>query len=422
MEHSSKPSPNAGFLLAMIVALMLAQILWSRMEGDIKTALRDMALFECALTKRELVIPDARTLSFSELLFFLDEAGKPFAMGSAVLLLFLAGCGFFLSPAERYRRTLSMERLLRHNVSLYPSIAPVLNWGKSLLEESLDKGPWRLAMQPLQFVACHGLLKDDRDKKPLGHDLLLTADELGNLDSPVLSGTVPCHFDRAEAQRIFCTQLGPRFHGFSRMPHYLQALVIAFMLFSMDRKREAQEILDSLSLSFRPPREARGFELSRHFPFVRFPKKGRKSYVLQARIPLSQKEIRSLWENEGIQKAVRAHNAYTNLLVLAIYACARRKGVLPTAEFLWLKPVNRGLFYLLNNYGRRTCWVEIAGAWTHYQAEEALAGVQSDFCADMLPEEEKMVQEAVNGLEKAMYDEGWISTLSEEAENRFSKG
>jgi intracellular multiplication protein IcmP len=45
-------------------------------------------------------------------------------------------------------------------------------------------------------------------------------------------------------------------------------------------------------------------------------------------------------------------------------------GVLAAAQFLWLRGVDRDLWYSLNNLGRRSFHSEGAGALAHYMAED----------------------------------------------------
>lgn len=42
------------------------------------------------------------------------------------------------------------------------------------------------------------------------------------------------------------------------------------------------------------------------------------------------------------------------------------------AEFLWLKPVDRPLWFMLNNVGRRTAFTEVAGPMAHWLAEKVI--------------------------------------------------
>lgn len=47
------------------------------------------------------------------------------------------------------------------------------------------------------------------------------------------------------------------------------------------------------------------------------------------------------------------------------------RGLLPTAQFVWLKEFDRGFYYALNTVGSNTPVVEAAGVFAHYQAERA---------------------------------------------------
>ena len=71
---------------------------------------------------------------------------------------------------------------------------------------------------------------------------------------------------------------------------------------------------------------------------------------------------------------------------------ARTDGVLASAEFLWLKPLDRKLWYMLNSVGRQTAVPEIAGAFAHWTAEKKTKR------ALRVP----MVDEAAKSLEVAM--------------------
>jgi len=73
---------------------------------------------------------------------------------------------------------------------------------------------------------------------------------------------------------------------------------------------------------------------------------------------------------------------------------ARKEGVLATADFLWLKPTDRLLWFMLNSVGRQTAFAEVSGPFAHWNVEQAMGRRL------MVP----MVEEAVNGLEAAIKD------------------
>ena len=198
------------------------------------------------------------------------------------------------------------------------------------------------------------------------------------------------------------------------MPRYLQKLALAFLLFGSEKKEEAYNLLDSISQSFLPPEPYRPARWSwTRFPFCYT--RARKALPYRMDLSLggfTYAYIHSLLKRKDVSRLVRAHNKYQNLLILCLYQFAREKGVLPTAEFIWLRPTNRRLFYLLNNFGRRSVWTEIAGPWAYFLAEEQLSLAKgfpgSDAIGDDEDDYREMVKEAVNALEYNMYEEGWI--------------
>ena len=66
--------------------------------------------------------------------------------------------------------------------------------------------------------------------------------------------------------------------------------------------------------------------------------------------------------------------------------------MVPSSEFLWLKTVDRRLWYMLNCIGRQTPYAEVGGPFAHWRAEQAM-GRRS-----LVP----MIDEAIRALEIAI--------------------
>jgi intracellular multiplication protein IcmP len=65
-------------------------------------------------------------------------------------------------------------------------------------------------------------------------------------------------------------------------------------------------------------------------------------------------------------------HAYRTTALLGVLKWARwMGGVLAPAHFLWLRGVDRNLWYPMNNLGRRSFHVEGAGAMAHFMAEQS---------------------------------------------------
>jgi len=70
---------------------------------------------------------------------------------------------------------------------------------------------------------------------------------------------------------------------------------------------------------------------------------------------------------------------------------ARRSGIVANSSYLWLKPVDRALWYTLNNVGRKAVFTEMGAVHAHWLAEKKLGFALT----------EPMVEEAIYGLEDA---------------------
>jgi intracellular multiplication protein IcmP len=93
-------------------------------------------------------------------------------------------------------------------------------------------------------------------------------------------------------------------------------------------------------------------------------------------------------------KKITDGHAYILTVMASMLTLARLDGVQASADFLWLKPIDRRLWYILNTVGRQTPFVEVAGIFAHWVAEKELERKL------LIP----MVEEATNALELALQD------------------
>ena len=85
-------------------------------------------------------------------------------------------------------------------------------------------------------------------------------------------------------------------------------------------------------------------------------------------------------------------HAYVYTVMAQMMVFARGTGVFPPSYIIWLKPRDRVLWYVLNCVGRQVAFVEVAGIFGHWKAEQvANHKLEAPF-----------VSKAVAGLEKAL--------------------
>lgn len=100
---------------------------------------------------------------------------------------------------------------------------------------------------------------------------------------------------------------------------------------------------------------------------------------------------------------VMKHCYYLNPFFMALLKYARRRGVIETGKFSWVRRFDRSLWYSLVQEGRDVCTAEAAGVWSHFWAEQAMG----------CPLDEPYMQIAVDGFHVEMEKEGYLNIEAE---------
>ncbi|MCX7124645.1 MAG: type IVB secretion system coupling complex protein DotM/IcmP [Gammaproteobacteria bacterium] len=238
----------------------------------------------------------------------------PVTLVFALLALFS-----YFGGAAQHNHNYNMKTLRATGKEIWPQITPVLSL--DLVKENIDKGPWAMARLPLDFCRMH--------------DLLLVR---------VISGKKIWGLKQKPAYRLFALQLGPAWIGLDALPIHAKALAVIFLARATGQRPIAKTLLSQISAS------AAGGKLD--FTGV-------------------SDHLKKFKDHKIVRWLERRH-AYMNTFLASLLEVARSDGVLASAEFLWLKPVDRRLWYVLNCVGRRTAFVEIAGVYSHWKAEQKI--------------------------------------------------
>lgn len=246
----------------------------------------------------------------------------------------------------KYRKAHSMSTLRAQEQFNWPAIMPVVK--EDLISQDLNQGPWAMALTPMEFSRKYGLLRKD--------------DALLDNQTPGLEMTAGIR--KGDAKRVFTMQLGPYWNDFEHCSPQTYALAAVFMA-RMNRDREAANLIlhtiDKTYIHGKPD-----FSVAR---------------------PIIKK-----YQNTEIVQEIVGKHAYVLTVMASLIAKAREDGVVPSSEFLWLKPVDRRLWYMLNCIGRQTPYAEVAGPFAHWRAEKVM-GRRS-----LVP----MIDEAIKALEIAI--------------------
>ncbi|MBA2648245.1 MAG: type IVB secretion system coupling complex protein DotM/IcmP [Legionella sp.] len=289
---------------------------------------------------------DPNTVDFNQMLSLTRGVGDFMRYPVVLLMIVLAFILYSSNITLRFRKTHSMKTLRDQEQYNWPAIMPIIK--EDLVSQDVNKGPWAMALTPFEFATKYKLLKKE--------DVLL--------DTPIPGQEMTAGIRRGDAKRVFTMQLGPYWDGFERCSPHTYALAAVFLA-RINRDRDAaNNILKALDKSFVT---------------------GKPDFSVARPI------LKKYQHSELVQEILSKH-AYTLTIMASLIEGARDDGVVPSAEFLWLKPVDRRLWYMLNCIGRQTPFSEVGGPFAHWRAEKAM-GRRS-----LVP----MIDEAIKALEIAI--------------------
>lgn len=264
-------------------------------------------------------------LPFPTLVSVSDSVGQLYQYPVAIILLILGILVYFSQPAVKYRRTHSMKSLVLEESKNWPQISPVKKI--DLVKTKLTEGPWAMTATPLEFARYHNLVIQER---------IIPSDAmLSNRAQIILS------LKKSEAERIFAIQMGRLWINPDQLNIQTQALFAAFAARTAGDREACDAMLTQISQS-----------------------------AGSGRLDFSGvKELLKKYRDHKKVLKVRQSHAYILTVMPSMLKLAREDGVLASADFLWLKTIDRPLWYILNSVGRQTACVEVAGPFAHWLAE-----------------------------------------------------
>ena len=355
---------GGGFLLATIIwwsfntqlkyffikvrLIELTSIYWAVKFLPLQELYDDVAI---ALDLAQSLTPDNISLSAAE--YLSEVVGKVYRWPIMLALTYFAYVMYVKNIKMRYKKHYDMKSLALQERTEWPQINPVL--GVDLVAADLDSGPWAMGMAPVMFCRQYNLL--------------------GVMVAPQIPGTISkghkfkATLNRAKAEQVFVQQLGRMWRGADKLPLHRRALLAAFIARGMRDTKSAQNLITQINISATSDASA-----ALDFTGV--------DELLQKHLP-----------SKPVQAIIASH-AYELTMIYACYLFARQDGVFPTSDFIWLKPRDRGFWYVLNSVGRQTPSCEAAAVHAHFLAEKALGRALS------VP----IIGEAVKALELALND------------------
>ncbi len=317
-----------------------------RLEAELIYSIWPSAKLASVLQLLKVVNGDNVTMR--ELLVIVDTIGFYLVLPSGVLFVVYIVILFRKNIASRFRSTYSMKTLLKEKNANWPQTSPIL--GVDLVNTNIEQGVWAMGRTPMQFAKEHGLLlvqKQAAQEGALSRDARLEATLI-----------------KSKATEKFVKQLGPIWRGPDALNIHTKALYAVFAARANNDVSGASKLLASIAASSK-----------------------RKKIDFTG-----VKELLEKHRNAPLIQRIKDQHAFVLTMMATMLELARTSGVQASADFLWLKSIDRRLWFVLNGVGRRTPSVEVAGVFSHWLVEKRL---QRKIVTPM-------IDEAVKGLEFAL--------------------
>lgn len=343
-QQQQQGGDNSMGLLWVLIGIFAAGALLWYTERDIiigiyfKIKLAELdfiGLFTNALEPIKSYVQNTppKDVEFSDVVKVSNAVGRILSIPMGIIFVIFSVILYKNNAGNRYRKAHSMQSLADQEKQNWPYITPVL--GLDLVNTPIDEGPWAMSETPMHFAKRNKLLKEEKKK----------VDDTGLKRDYRITVTVR----RGKANRVFARQLGAPWTDIWKLPPYQRALFAIFAAKGEGDRDAANDLL----------RQIAGSATSDSLKPEKLNFKGADALLKKH-------------ENSKLVKKVIATHAFFYTVMASMLEVARLDGVLASAEFLWLKPMDRRLWYVLNTVGRQTAPVEVAGIFAHWLAEKEI--------------------------------------------------
>lgn len=336
---ADKP-PHDGMIIAIICVLVgvgLSVLLWLGMSEQISSGVRwirvgELKIISLFTDRYDLILKQVMSMRPDQItpyyiLKMTEVTNGALRLPISIIFALMAIFCFFKKEKHPFTRKLNLEGITKEQAEAFPVVSPMVKFNP-LAANSRTMG----APVP--------------EKLPSFAEALIPEEWVSYQSISVVDGVI----DTDQARRAFAKQLGGRWKGVNALPIYAQALFAAFSMKANGRRVESDDFLGEVAACWYPGR----------------------GLVLTPQLRGKIKDIISDPKMGRITEKVAAQHAFVVPALLRCLQVAREQGgVLAPAQFLWLRGVDRSMWYPLNNLGRGAVHTEAAGALAHFRAERA---------------------------------------------------
>ena len=280
-------------------------------------------------------------VSIDTLKLLSSEVGATIKYPCIVLCMLFIGFLWFYHPDSGFRDIENMHSLSGKVKKVFPAINIV--HGFDLIKTPIDEGPWAMAMTPIEFAKHHHLIQRDPETEKI-------------------------HMDHFRAKMLFTEQLGEIWQGVHALKPHQRTIFGILAAYINYQREEAEAKLEEIASNITP------------------------SMLKSKKVTANANSLVKKYANTPIVEAIVKRHAYVGTVFMELLTEARKSGIVLNSLYLWLKPIDRRLWYTLNNVGRKAVFTEAAAIQAHWLAEKRLG----------FPIQQPMIDEAVYALADAI--------------------
>jgi intracellular multiplication protein IcmP len=234
----------------------------------------------------------------------------------------LGALTYLFHPDSGFNEIESMKTLSEKMAPFFPAIQVIQSL--DLVNEDIRTGPWAMALTPVEFGKRYKLFSREPETGRVLVDTLV-------------------------ARMVFSKQLGRVWRGVEDLRPHEKGLFAAFISFTNYDRKAGDELLEQMAGS----------------ATILNVKKGLIDYTGVDEL------IKKHLSSPVVQSILKKHG-FVYTIFAGLLKAARETGIVQNSLYLWIKPIDRELWYVLNNIGRRAVFSETAGVHAHFLAEESV--------------------------------------------------
>lgn len=325
-----------------------------------------------------------------------------------------------INNKERFNTVHTVESLGIQESDIWPQIKPIIYEYDNLVNtKDLDSGPHAMAAKPKDYMKKHDLLEkvqntDENDienykkyyyklnkEKSYNHLVKNLGKKWTNVydlsfeKKALISIMVPKLMRNPALSRKMNDNLARMHSSYPEKKNF--SFIKYFKIIKKDGTKEAKEYKNKIKNGNKIRKK-----ILKEIKIVEKIVKSDIDAIFEKYFPKDIYKNKSIFSKEKILikgeidpkiKNIFDHHFYESTVFSRLLKETRTTGVLASCEFIWLKKVNRELWYVMSQVGRTACFVECSGVWSHYLTEVA---VGRKLCSPM-------VVNAIKAFDKYMY-------------------